>query len=88
MNSKKREDFKILENKALIRNYEQIFRNLETKEELVVDARPSDDFNKTDPINGKENKIKGSKNVPYAELFDANASGLKNLQQIAESNKY
>lgn len=81
----KREDFKIYENKALIRNYEHIVGNLETKKELIVDARNRDDFNKIDSTSGKENKISWSKNVPYAELFDSNTATIKNLQQIAES---
>ena len=81
----KREDFKVNENKNLIRNYEQIVENLETNKELLIDARPRVDFSKIDHASGKPNYIPKSKNIPYNELFHPATGTLKDREKILES---
>jgi 3-mercaptopyruvate sulfurtransferase SseA len=62
----------------LIRNYEQIKNNLETKKELVVDARAVDAFN--------AGHIPEAISCPYSELFDIETKALKSSQKLTECN--
>ncbi len=63
----------------LIRSYEQIKQNLETKKELIVDARPAEGY--------KSGHILDSVSCPYAELFDHETKTLKSKEKIADCNK-
>jgi 3-mercaptopyruvate sulfurtransferase SseA len=58
----------------LIRNYEQIKNNIATKKEILIDARPSAEFNKAN--------IPNSINVPYDELFDPETETIRNKENL------
>lgn len=70
----------------MIRNYDQINTNLETKKEKIIDARSKEDFNKINPVLGVPNNIPNSVNIPYSELFDPNTGTIKNLDQLMNCN--
>lgn len=59
-----------------MRNYEQVKNNLQTKKELIVDARPVDAFN--------AGHIDGAVSCPYGELFDKEAKSLKSNEKLVE----
>jgi thiosulfate/3-mercaptopyruvate sulfurtransferase len=68
-----------------LRSKQQILANLETRAEQVVDARPRARFEGSVPEprpNSRSGHIPGSRNVPYAELFDANTGTMKPLDQL------
>jgi thiosulfate/3-mercaptopyruvate sulfurtransferase len=60
-------------NHLMVRDREQMKRNLQTGDEQVVDARAPGRFHGTEPEvwpGRRRGHIPGSRNVPYAELFD------------------
>jgi thiosulfate/3-mercaptopyruvate sulfurtransferase len=64
-------------NRLLIRDLEQMKRNLETKLEQVIDARPAGRFHGTEPeprpgLRGGH--IPGAKNIPYAALLNSDGT--------------
>lgn len=62
-----------------MRDYEQVKENVYGGgEELVIDARPAEEFNKI--IDENYNHIQNSINLPYTELF--NEGGLKNREEL------
>jgi thiosulfate/3-mercaptopyruvate sulfurtransferase len=68
-----------------VRSKEQLLGNIATKKEQVVDARPRQRFEGTvvEPWPGRRSgHIPGSRNVPYAELFDANTGAMKPLEEL------
>lgn len=77
-----KEVFQIKENKELIRDFDDISRNLTIKEEAVVDVRGPNEFNKLD-ANGEPNKIPNSLNLPYNDLFDHENGKLKDIQELS-----
>jgi thiosulfate/3-mercaptopyruvate sulfurtransferase len=73
-----------------IRSQQQLTGNLETHTEQLVDARPRPRFEGTvaEPRPGlRPGHIPGSRNVPYAELFDANTGTMKSLDDLRQAFK-
>jgi len=70
---------------SFVRSKQQLLKNLETKGEQLVDARPRPRFEGTvaEPWPGRRSgHIPGSRNVPYAELFDADTGAMKSLEEL------
>jgi thiosulfate/3-mercaptopyruvate sulfurtransferase len=68
-----------------IRSQQQLVGNLQTQAEQLIDARPRPRFEGTgvEPRPGlRPGHIPGSRNVPYAELFDANTGAMKPLEEL------
>lgn len=76
--------FDINENPKLIRNFEQIVSNIESKNEQVVDVRDREEFSKV--VDGVENRIPNTLNIPYNEFFDKENGTLKSQDQLKERN--
>jgi thiosulfate/3-mercaptopyruvate sulfurtransferase len=73
-----------------IRSQQQLIGNLETHAEQLVDARPRPRFEGSvaEPRPGlRPGHIPGSRNVPYAELFDANTGAMKSLDDLRQAFK-
>jgi thiosulfate/3-mercaptopyruvate sulfurtransferase len=71
-----------------VRNSQQLLGNMETQAEQVVDARPRARFEGTvaEPWPGRRSgHIPGSRNVPYAELFDARTGAMKPLDDLEQA---
>jgi thiosulfate/3-mercaptopyruvate sulfurtransferase len=70
---------------SYVRSQPQLVRNLETRTEQLIDARPRPRFEGTvaEPRPGlRPGHIPGSRNVPYAELFDAGTGAMKPLDDL------
>jgi thiosulfate/3-mercaptopyruvate sulfurtransferase len=70
---------------AYVRSKEQLLGNLENHAEQLVDARPQPRFEGTvaEPWPGRRSgHIPGSRNVPYAGLFDATTGTMKPLDEL------
>jgi len=75
---------------SYLRSKEQLLGNLETHKEQLVDARPRPRFEGTvaEPWPGRRSgHIPGSRNVPYAELFDAGTGAMKPLEALRQAFK-
>jgi len=73
---------------SYIRSQAQVLANIDTKVEQLVDARPRGRFEGTAPEPRPESRsghIPGSRNVPYAELFDANTGVMKPLDELRKA---
>jgi thiosulfate/3-mercaptopyruvate sulfurtransferase len=73
---------------SFVRSKQQLLDNLETRAEQLVDARPRPRFEGTvaEPWPGRRSgHIPGSRNVPYAELFDANTGAMKPLDALRKA---
>jgi thiosulfate/3-mercaptopyruvate sulfurtransferase len=73
-----------------IRSQQQVVDNIKTRAEQVVDARPRARFEGTIPEprpNSRSGHIPGSRNVPYAELFDAATGAMKPLEELRQAFK-
>jgi len=73
---------------SFVRSKGQLLGNLETHAEQLVDARPRPRFEGTvtEPWPGRRSgHIPGSRNVPYAELFDASTGAMKPLEQLRQA---
>jgi thiosulfate/3-mercaptopyruvate sulfurtransferase len=73
---------------SFVRSKQQLLRNLETRSEQLVDARPRPRFEGTvvEPWPGRRSgHIPGSRNVPYAELFDANTGAMKSVDDLRKA---
>jgi thiosulfate/3-mercaptopyruvate sulfurtransferase len=71
-----------------VRSRQQLLENLETEAEQLVDARPRPRFEGTvaEPWPGRRSgHIPGSRNVPYAELFDAETGTMKPLEALRQA---
>lgn len=80
------ENFVASENKEILRDFDQVEKNLESKEAVMLDARPPDAFNGVDksspgPLVGH---IKGAVSVPLGSLMDSNGllKDQETLQQL------
>jgi thiosulfate/3-mercaptopyruvate sulfurtransferase len=65
-----------------------VLSNLDTHGEQMVDARPRPRFEGTvaEPWPGRRSgHIPGSRNMPYAELFDANTGTMKSLDDLRKA---
>ncbi len=70
---------------SFVLSKQQVQANLETRAEQLVDARPRPRFEGTvaEPWPGRRSgHIPGSRNVPYAELFDARTGAMKPLEEL------
>ncbi|HKO73022.1 MAG TPA: 3-mercaptopyruvate sulfurtransferase [Bradyrhizobium sp.] len=70
---------------SFVRSKHQLLKNLETNREQLVDARPRPRFEGTvaEPWSGRRSgHIPGSRNVPYADLFDPNTGTMKSLEEL------
>jgi len=73
---------------SYVRSKEQLLSNLQTQEEQVIDARPRPRFEGTvtEPWPGRRSgHIPGSRNVPYASLFDAETGAMKPLDELRKA---
>jgi thiosulfate/3-mercaptopyruvate sulfurtransferase len=73
---------------SYIRSRQQLLGNLETHAEQLVDARPRPRFEGTvaEPRPGlRPGHIPGSRNVPYAGLFDAATGAMKPLDELRKT---
>jgi thiosulfate/3-mercaptopyruvate sulfurtransferase len=71
-----------------VRSKQQVLSNLDTHGEQMVDARPRPRFEGAvaEPWPGRRSgHIPGSRNVPYAELFDANTGTMKSLDDLRKA---
>ena len=71
-------------NENLLRNFNDIKVNIINNKEQVIDARGYSDFERVDPLDGLDNHIPNSKNVPYGDLFDSNNGLIKDKKEILE----
>jgi thiosulfate/3-mercaptopyruvate sulfurtransferase len=73
---------------SYIRGKQQIVANLETRAEQLVDARPRGRFEGTAPEprpGSRSGHIPGSRNVPYAGLFNAETGAMKPLEDLRKA---
>jgi thiosulfate/3-mercaptopyruvate sulfurtransferase len=73
---------------SFVRSQQQLLGNLDSKSEQLVDARPRARFEGTvaEPWPGRRSgHIPGSRNVPYAELFDAATGTMKPLEELRKA---
>ena len=73
---------------SYLRSQQDLVDNLQTHEEQVIDARPRGRFEGTtaEPRAGlRPGHIPGSRNVPYAELFDAETGAMKSLDELRKA---
>jgi thiosulfate/3-mercaptopyruvate sulfurtransferase len=73
---------------SFVRSKQQLLGDLETRSEQLVDARPRPRFEGTvaEPWPGRRSgHIPGSRNVPYAELFDPNTGTMKSLEDLRQA---
>jgi thiosulfate/3-mercaptopyruvate sulfurtransferase len=71
-----------------VRNKQQLLDDMTTHAEQLVDARPRARFegSVTEPWPGRRSgHIPGSRNVPYAELFDASTGAMKPLDDLRKA---
>jgi thiosulfate/3-mercaptopyruvate sulfurtransferase len=71
-----------------VRSKQQVLSNLDTHGEQMVDARQRPRFEGAvaEPWPGRRSgHIPGSRNVPYAELFDANTGTMKSLDDLRKA---
>ncbi len=73
---------------SFVRSKAQLIENLNTRKEQLVDARPRPRFEGTvtEPWPGRRSgHIPASRNVPYAELFDAKTGAMKPLEELRKA---
>jgi thiosulfate/3-mercaptopyruvate sulfurtransferase len=73
---------------SYIRSQQQVLDNIETRVEQLIDARPRGRFEGTVAEPRPESRsghIPGSRNVPYAGLFDASTGAMKPLEDLRRS---
>jgi thiosulfate/3-mercaptopyruvate sulfurtransferase len=73
---------------SFVRSKHQLLANLETRAEQLVDARPRPRFEGTvtEPWPGRRSgHIPGSRNVPFAGLFDAGTGEMKPLEDLRKA---
>jgi thiosulfate/3-mercaptopyruvate sulfurtransferase len=86
--TRKATKFKAELDSSFVRSQQQLLRNLETHAEQLVDARPQPRFEGTvaEPWPGRRSgHIPGSRNVPYAGLFDAATGAMKPLEALRQA---
>lgn len=73
---------------GFVRSQQQLIGNLDSRGEQLVDARPRARFEGTvaEPWPGRRSgHIPGSRNVPYADLFDAATGAMKPLEELRKA---
>jgi thiosulfate/3-mercaptopyruvate sulfurtransferase len=74
--------------KNRVRGIAQMVANLDSRKEQVIDARPSPRFagSVPEPRPGlRSGHIPGSRNVPYADLFDAETGAMKPMDELRKA---
>jgi thiosulfate/3-mercaptopyruvate sulfurtransferase len=74
--------------KNRVRSIAQMVANLDSRKEQVIDARPSPRFagSVPEPRPGlRSGHIPGSRNVPYADLFDAETGAMKPMDELRKA---
>ncbi|PPR76375.1 MAG: 3-mercaptopyruvate sulfurtransferase [Alphaproteobacteria bacterium MarineAlpha2_Bin1] len=87
INTRSRTNYKSKFNKKLVRNYQQVFDNIISKKEQVIDARSNGRFLGIEPEpreNIESGHIPGSLNLPFQELISDTNKTLKGLEEIEE----
>ena len=80
--------FKATFDQGRVRSIAQMVANLDSGKEQVIDARPSARFagSAPEPRAGlRSGHIPGSRNVPYADLFDAETGAMKPLDGLRKA---
>ena len=83
--SKEKSEYKASQSPTGAVSFEDVKKNIDDKEFILVDARPSGRYNGTDPEPRKElqsGSIKGSINIPFSNLIDSNTGCLKNDEEL------
>ncbi len=73
---------------SYIRSQAEVLANIGTRAEQLVDARPRGRFEGTAPEprpDSRSGHIPGSRNVPYAELFDAKTGAMKPIDELRKA---
>jgi len=73
---------------SYIRSQAQVLANIDTRAEQLVYARPRGRFEGTAPEprpDSRSGHIPGSRNVPYAELFDPKTGAMKPLDELRKA---
>src|SRR5205085_6658018 len=73
---------------SFVRSKQQLLGNLETRAEQLVDARPRPRFEGAvaEPWPGRRSgHIPGSRNLPYAELFDSSTGTMQLLEELRQA---
>jgi thiosulfate/3-mercaptopyruvate sulfurtransferase len=73
---------------SYVRGQQQVLKNVETRAEQLVDARPQGRFEGTAPEprpQSRSGHIPGSRNVPYAGLFDAETGLMKSRDELRKA---
>jgi thiosulfate/3-mercaptopyruvate sulfurtransferase len=84
----KPQSFRATFDKDRVRSIGQMVANLDSHNEQVIDARPSARFagSVPEPRPGlRSGHIPGSRNVPYADLFDAETGAMKPLDELRKA---
>ncbi|MBU6464817.1 MAG: 3-mercaptopyruvate sulfurtransferase [Bradyrhizobium sp.] len=84
----KRGKFTATLNPDYVRSQQQVLNNIETGAEQLVDARPRGRFEGTAPEprpEARSGHIPGSRNVPYAGLFEAETGVMKPLDELRKA---
>jgi thiosulfate/3-mercaptopyruvate sulfurtransferase len=72
---KQEDEYIINENKSILRSYDDIVNNLETKNELIIDTRNASDYSK--------DHIPGSISIPYDQIIENNR--FKSINSLIKS---
>ena len=78
-------EYAVIENKSLVKNKEQIEKNIVSKEFELIDARSEQRFKglTPEPRKGlKSGHIKNSKNIPFNECLNKNDRTFKNKDEL------
>ena len=81
----KKSEYAVIENKSLVKNKEQIFKNITLKKFELIDARSEERFKgqAPEPRKGlKGGHIKNSKNIPFTECLNKNDRTFKNKEEL------
>jgi len=78
-------EYAVIENKSLVKNKEQIKKNIVSKQFELIDARSKQRFQglASEPRKGlKSGHIKNSKNIPFTECLNKNDRTFKNKEEL------
>ncbi len=78
-------EYAVIENKSLVKNKEQIKKNIVSKDFELIDARSEKRFKGLEPEprkNLKSGHIKNSKNIPFNECLNKNDRTFKNKEEL------
>ena len=84
--NKKSETFEIKQNSSLLRSFEQVVANIESRREQLVDVRGQEEFEKVVDGVDEKNHISNSKNLPYNQFFDKQNECLKSPDELKQCN--